>query len=146
MAGVTVRITGAKEIERMLRALPARIAGKIVRPALRAAAKEIQTEAKRLAPFKSGLLRKNIKVRAGKRKRGRISVLVQNKAGDYRGETYYAAFQEFGYRIGSRKLGTSRKEVAGKGFMRRAGESKQKAATEIVSRMMREGVIREAKK
>lgn len=138
---------------RKLRTLPKRVQGKIIRPALRAAAKIGQAEAKRLAPIgpdtkghKGGLLRKNIRVRAARRKRGRIGVVFQNIGGDYKGETYYAAFQEFGYRIGPRKLGTARTEVPGKHFMEQAGKNKEKAMVQTVQMMMEAGVIQEAKK
>ena len=146
MAGVSVKLVGMDAALRKLRTLPKKVQGKIIRPALRAAAKIGQTEARRLAPIKGGLLRKNIRVRAAKRKRGRIGVVFQNIGGDYKGETYYAAFQEFGYRIGPRKLGTARTEVPGKHFMEQAGKNKEKAMVQTVQMMMEAGVIQEAKK
>lgn len=145
MAGATVRVVGLDEAIRKLRELPKRVQGKTIRPALRAAAKLIQQEAKSLAPSDTGQLRRNIKARAGKRARNRISMVVQNKDGDYQGETYYAAFQEFGYRVGPRRLGSGRTAVPGRHFMEQAGKNKARAAIDLVESMMRNGVIAQAK-
>lgn len=62
------KITGAAELEKVLKKLPDRVAKKVVFGALRAGAGVIRREAKRLAPVASGLLKKEIRIfRPGKR-------------------------------------------------------------------------------
>src|SRR5690349_7604164 len=71
-------------------------------------------------PVRSGATKAAIKVRAGKRKRGVARINVSISAGDYKGDTFYAAMEEFGHKIGSRALGDSRKQYPGSLYMQRA--------------------------
>ena len=87
-----IKVTGLAELQALLDELPARIEGNVVRGGLRAAAKVVETEAKRLCPVgKSGDLRDSIRVSL-RSKHGRISATV--KAGD--AKAYYAHMVEFG--------------------------------------------------
>ena len=103
---------------------------KILRKGLRAGAKIIKAAAQADAPSRTGLMARKIKVRAGKSGKGRISVNVGVGAKDFTGKAFYAAFVLFGHRVGSRKLGDSRKIVPANNFLERAFESSGESAKE----------------
>ena len=136
----TLRLEGGKALERKLKTLPTRVRNKVVRTALRDGAKIVQAETKSLAPVQTGLLKKSLKVRAMKRKKGRIGINVQMGAGDYKGETFYGAFVEYGHKLGKRTngikraqkkgaaVGDSRPMVPGQHFMERAFDNKSAVA------------------
>lgn len=140
----TIVLQGAKALDRKLKQLPAKAEAKVWRQGLRAGAKVIQAQAVADAPKKSGFLAKNIKVRAMKRKKGRIGVLVQTSKGLYRGDDFYAAFQELGFHIGARKLGAARRYVGGRLYMSHAFESKGQQAADVTLATMKAGIEREA--
>ena len=87
-----IEVTGLAGLQALLDELPARVEGNVVRGGLRAAAKVVEAEAKRLCPVgKSGDLRESIRVSL-RSKHGRISATV--KAGNAR--AFYAHMVEFG--------------------------------------------------
>lgn len=101
-----IELKGAKELADLLRNMDRKLAKKLFRKALREGAKVIQAAAQAKAPVDTGLTRSAIKVRAAKRqKRGRFGVAVQVGEGDYRGETFYASFLEYGHKMGKRSQG-----------------------------------------
>lgn len=140
---VTVtKIAGGAELDRRLRAVDRKLAGKIVRKALREGAKPVAKEARSLAPRKTGQMAGAIKVRAGRSRKGVVSVVVQLGRRFFKGDSFYGAFVEFGYRkvrsFLSRKTGrwvslatTAQKSLRGsrrpkafdKGEWQRAGEA-----------------------
>jgi HK97 gp10 family phage protein len=138
----TIQIEGAKQLEARLKALPAKVSGKIGRQALRAGAKDIQSPAVQHAPRKSGLLASTIKVRAARRSRGKIGAVVQTGQGFFRGKTFYGAFEEFGWRVGRRALGQSRRQVEGKHYMLHAFEAQKAAALETIKTELAAGIER----
>lgn len=101
-----IRILGLKQLDDLFRTLPATIQAKCLRPALRAAAKDLKSAVQAAAPRKSGRLAMTFKVRARKRQRGVMGVDVctgdrdelgipaTRKDGWPRG--YYPASVEFG--------------------------------------------------
>lgn len=91
-----VTITGDKRIDRKLGKLSGADAKKVLRRALRRAVKPLQAAAKADAPVDTGRLQAKIKVRAMKRKKGRLGVVVQVDQTDL--EKPYAAVEEFGDR------------------------------------------------
>ena len=107
-----VSLRGFAEFEKKLRALPGKVARKVVRQALREGAKIIQAEAKARVPVDSGKLKKSIKVRAAKsRKKGTAAVVVQTGQGDFKGETFYGAFLEYGHKLGARRSSATTKDL-----------------------------------
>jgi len=58
--------------------------------------KIVASRVKALVPVDSGLTRSSVKVRAAKRSRKGFGINVQIGEGDYKGETFYAAFVEYG--------------------------------------------------
>jgi len=139
--GLTVQTDGFEHIQKLLRQLPPILQKGALRKGIRAGAKIIAEEARRRVPVDTGALRKSIKVRAATRLRKKTAVGVRVVAGegDYKGDTFYGSFIEYGYwkqetyRLGSRIYSMKR----GKGkstwvppdpFMRGALESKAKNA------------------
>lgn len=140
----TIKITGARAIQRALDELPKRLAKKVIRQALRAGAKVIQPAAKAEAPEKTGQTRRAIKVRAGKsRKKNVISLGVIIGKGSYQGETFYGAFQNFGWKTGKRGS-SNRTQVPGKHFMEKALAEKGVAARDVAEDVILAGIEREA--
>jgi HK97 gp10 family phage protein len=87
-----IEVTGLAGLQALLDELPARIEGNVVRGGLRAAAKVVEMEAKRLCPVgKTGDLRDSIRVTL-RSKHGHISATV--KAGN--AKSFYAHMVEFG--------------------------------------------------
>ena len=82
-------ITGARELEKVLKRLPGKIGQKVLLSSLRPGATLIKKEAKIRAPVKSGTLRDEIVVR--KEKGGVVALRV----GPTR-DAFWGMFQEFG--------------------------------------------------
>lgn len=142
--GVDIKIKGAKQLAKDLGTFSKNVATKITRKALRAGAKIIQKAAKANAPKLTGLTKKSIKVRAAKKKRGRVAILVQIGAGDYQGQTFYASFLEYGVK---RKTENPDSESEGgnyriqpMGFIRRAYDEKADAAAQAIEQAFREEI------
>lgn len=151
--GGTIRLEGDKELLKNLQSLKKNVSTKIVRGALRMAAKGIQWTAKQNAPVDTGLLRTAIKVRATKkRKKDVIGINVITGEGDYKGRTFYGSFIEYGHRRGKRtasikraqKLGHSpfdnRPWVAPKPYLRPAFEAEKGPAVRTIQREIGRGV------
>jgi len=93
----TIRLRGAKQLLEALKTLDDKLAKKVYREAMRAAAKPILETAKANAPVVTGALRKSLKIRAIKRTRkGRVGVVISTDKGFFKGETFYGSFIEFG--------------------------------------------------
>lgn len=105
MAKYRINLEGDRVLAAKLRGLTDSQSKKAILGACREAIKVIQAEARTLAPKRTGALRRSIKVRSIARSRKRIGVRVTTSATDnlYSGKTFYAAFQEFGWKTGSRK-------------------------------------------
>lgn len=86
-----LHVSGLSELDKLLKELPARIEGNIMRGAMRAGAKVFADRAKQMVPVKSGQLRDSIKV-STRSKRGRVSATV--RAGSKK--AFYAHMVEFG--------------------------------------------------
>lgn len=132
----SVTIRGIKEVRRAFRALPDRLAKKVIRQSLRAGLKLVKEQAVRNAPKgEHGAIKKGIKVRAfAKRKRGLIGLEVRVGDRDFVGKTFYAAMVEYG----------TVKQPA-QGYMRRAFDSRGREALNLAISLIRQGIEREAK-
>ncbi len=146
--GLRVTISGTEELTALLKAFPTKIANKAVRKGTRAGVKVIARTAKRFAPRRTGLLARSMKVRAMKRRRGRIgAVILTGKAGAFKGDTFYGAFQEFGWVAGGRKRSTRSKgsirilfglrQQEGLHFMERAAKAKARTAGRVASAVIK---------
>ena len=142
---MTLVATGFKELDRKLRDFEPKVAKKAVRRASREALRPVHRAAQRNAPFETGLLEQSIKVRAIKRTRKAIGSQVTTREGFFQGETFYGAFQEFGWMTGKRGS-ENRRPVLGKGFLKFAAESKRRTAQflfgKIAGRIIEEDMSR----
>jgi HK97 gp10 family phage protein len=142
--GVSVVVTGIKDIDRKLKFLPGRIQKKVLRQAMREGLKVMAAEVKAQVPVDTGLTKKNVRVRAVKKKRRDEIQLEVRVGGDeelYKtsaktGTTvFYPALVEYG-----------RKNVPPNPFMRRAFEAKGEIARQVTIDEIRAGVESEASK
>jgi HK97 gp10 family phage protein len=134
------KVEGLRELHDKLRTLDDKIAKKVIRAALKNAAQPILHAARSKAPVKSGLLVSTLTVKTGSSKRkGTITARVQTKAGDFKGEDFYGAFQEYGWMHGDT-------HIPGKGFMRAAYDENKDKALRIFQQEAGAGIEKEAKK
>ena len=85
----SVYLTGDVDLARKLRGLKAVHAKAAIRKGTRAGSKDVQAEAKRTVPVRTGALRRSIKVRALKKSRRHVGHTV-------RLDKFYGAFLEYG--------------------------------------------------
>lgn len=142
MAAV-VTVIGDKEVIARMKALPEKLFKKMERQGLRSGAKIVEQACKANVPKDTGAWLSSIKVRAGKRRKGQISVVVGSAEGWFKGDQFYAGFVEFGHKIGkrpSRKRSfwtgkrpvDNRKEVPGKHPMEKAYDATKQDALGMV--------------
>ena len=92
----TIKVTGGDKVLKNLTTLEPKIANKILRTNIREAAKELASGVKTNAPVgETGTLRRAVKVRANKRKKGNVGVSVVIDKASF-GNEWYATFPEFG--------------------------------------------------
>lgn len=126
-------VLGAKELDKALGDLDVKVATKVLDKALRKAAKPLLDAARDMAPERTGALKRSIKVRKGKSRNGLRSVVIGVGDKWFLGDEFYAAFQEFGHKQGSRKL-ANREQVPGEHFIEHAyDEQKEAAANALIA-------------
>ncbi len=130
---IEFKITGAKEMERLLKELGPNVASRVGDKALRAGAKPIVAEAKRLVPVKTGALRKAITVAVQRRRKGPGERVVL--IGFKRPESRRAHLTEFGT-----------VNAPAQPFLRPALDSKAGEALNEVGRVLGKGITDEALK
>lgn len=131
----TVKITGLREVQRKLNALPDKVQKKVVRAALRRATVILQKAVKADAPVgDTGQLRKAVKITTSFRK-GVISAKVTIGKKNFVGDTYYAAIVEFGS-----------KYQEGQHFMERAFDANKQNVAEQAAVEIKDGILKEASK
>ena len=117
----SIRLVGANELQKVLADLPKRLANKILRSALRKAARVIEAEAERRAPKDTGELTRSIVTRMAKRrKRGSMAMVVFPDPRKFKDDAH-AYYQEYG---------TARHEA--RPFMRPALDAKKGEAEKII--------------
>lgn len=158
---VAFRIEGAKELDDLLKQLPGRTAGRIGSNALRAGARVIRDEAKRVVPVDTGDLRDSIKVITGRADR-RTQRIVH--VGSFGPDSRLAHLVEFGtavHRI-TAKAGKVLAYISGfqrvfarsvlhpgakpQPFLRPAGDAKAREALDTMGDVLGVGIEREAAK
>lgn len=148
MAKFTLK--GIKGVDKALKKLPDAVAKKVVRKAMRSAMKPVAARVKVLAPKKTGELSREVKVRAGKGRKGsiRIDVRLGNATADnaHSGDQFHGAFQEFGWKPGKRGKAKRTRIVAGKHFVEQAFHETAQQAKTTAETGIREGILDEAKK
>lgn len=166
------RIEGLSELNAILKSLPAKVEGNVMRGALRAALTEVRKEVQAEVPVEDGDLRKSVRIRFRSRSQKFGVVRMHLVAGDK--TAWYASLIEFGtgqfyagrggrskrkaYKIKPRKRdgallfgGKIRKEVTHPGikpnpFMRRAFDQSQQRALNVMKTYIATRLPRELKK
>lgn len=126
-------ITGKLDAAPMRRAVAAmirKVDAEVVRRALAPAAEIVERAIAAETPARSGRLRRSLATQAGRSKKSRF-VTVRMKA--YRGATFYGSFIQYGYRVGSRKLGDRRRQVAANPFFSRGVAKSQGPAVRAIA-------------
>lgn len=127
---IITEIRGAEELTRLLLQLGPRVARKLGDKALRAGARPILAEAKRLVHVDSGDLRRSLTVRVAKIGDEDTKGVVIGSAG-------------LGWRAHFLEFGTSR--LAAYPFLRPAADNKKKEAIDTMIRVLGEGIDKEVK-
>ncbi len=152
--GGNIRVIGARDLQEKLAKLEKKIANKILRQAVRDAAKPMLREAKANAPVSNfdgpsglskqavrqairddkkaglhypGMLRDSIKIKAMRSRKGRIGVTIATDKGLFKGETFYGGFQEFGT-----------KHQPARPFIRPAFDANVAGAVTIIAKSLRD--------
>lgn len=162
---ISARLVGADAVEKRLREFGPKLARKVLSRSLRAGAKIVHSKAKALAPSRTGRLRKSLRVRAAKSRKGRISIMVVSGAKWFTGPAFYGAFVEFGFRQApvvtidydrvvslsraarstQRFAWIARKKIDGKGFVAQAYEETKTEALKTVETSIAAGIEETAK-
>lgn len=156
----TVRIKASKDVQKMLTELPPKVVKAHMRKALTKAARVIQAEAKLRAPVRTGQLKKQIKIRAGKtRSKWAASMKVQivgtrsssitsfgrrstNVEAD--DDAFYGTMVESGTveRV-QKSTGRNVGRVTGRFFLKGAFDDRKRAAEDIIAESLAEAVMSE---
>lgn len=139
MAKVKVIFVGSGILAAKLEGLTNAESKRAIGGACRESLKPMLAEAKRNAPAKSGKLRKSIRIKAIRsRKRIGARVTIGGGGSEYSGKQFYGAFQEFGWKTGSRKNKDpdnknkkERRQVEPKHYLEKAASSNASGAVEI---------------
>lgn len=143
---LSFKLTGNDALDAAFQELDKRIQKKILREALRPAAKLLQAAWKTQIHSRSGTAEQSLKVRAGKRSRKNpdaVTISVVTEGGFFRGKAFYLGFVELGWRTGSRKLGDARKKNEARHWGKKALSSVETEAMALSQRLIAEGIERE---
>lgn len=135
-----IRITGDRALIAKFHRLARVDAKRVLRKATREASKVILPMARKLAPKRTGALRKAIRVRATKRSRVYIGARVVVGKEWFTGEQFYGGFQEWGWRTGKRGA-SKRRPVPGKHFLQQAYDQGGPAACYRAERVFRHEIL-----
>ncbi len=135
-----IKVQGSQAIQDGLKELGKTVSRKVIVKGLRDGAKINRTQAVALAPVRSGAMKRALKVRAGKRRSGVISILVSCGKKLFVGPLFYAGFVVFGHRAGGRKLGDGRKIIKANDFITRAFNATKGDAVTVIERSIADGV------
>lgn len=129
---VSITTEGFQQLDRKLKLLAYPEARGIISKALREGAK-VEYKAARLAVHSvTGTLVSNIKVRAGKRKKGYVTIKVSIGKKTWTGDAFYGSFVELGHKLGHRKLGKKRRSIKGEHFLEHTAEETAPKAIEAI--------------
>lgn len=104
MATVTLTLTGDKELSAMFAQLPDKVQRSLIRSELRGVLRPVLARAKARARKKSGAMSRTLKIRAMKRKKGRVGYYIQTGT---RAELQ-SALSKHGARLAGKVLGGGR--------------------------------------
>lgn len=144
-----VELLGFRNVDRMLTELPRVTQRKVMRQGIRAGGKVFLAAAKANAPVRSGLLRKRIKLRVAKARRGEYRMRVMTGTREEMGipadsPSYYPAHVEHGHAIVTHD-GVMVGMQPPQPYMRPAFDEKKAEAEAVSVKTMIDGIEREAK-
>ena len=146
---IGVIVTGNRDIDRRFQTLPRRVQRKVLRSATRKAAKPVLETAKTLVRMgETRKLKRSLKIRAMKRSRRRpdtVGVRVMTGKEFFQGETFYGAFQEFGWKAGKRGR-PNRRQIEGEHYLEGAYDRQKNHSRDILIREIGRGVEQEARR
>lgn len=140
-----IDVQGMAQLQAGFEALEAFAQSDVVYEALEAGADLVREEALQLVPEDTGALAKAIRSRRGKKGPGFMSVIAGPGKRWFAGDTFYAGFQEFGWKTGKRGS-ANRKEIPGEHFMEHAFEARAAEATAAILNELRAGIEGETAK
>lgn len=109
-----MQVVGLQELKAKFAEMPTKVGNRILRTALRTAGKTYLAAVKTESPKLTGLLRRSLKLRAMKRKAGRVGLFVAPKSGMFDSKKgYYPAVVEYGKRRLRRASNQHRKQKGG---------------------------------
>lgn len=140
----TVRIKASKDVQKMLTDLPPKVVKGYMRKALTKAARVVQGEAKLRAPVKSGALKKQIKIRAGKSRSKWAARMKVQIVGNGTADAFYGTMVESGTveRV-QKKTGRNVGRVVGREFLHGAFNDRKSEAEDIIAESLAEAVMSE---
>jgi HK97 gp10 family phage protein len=98
MQGITIGVVGGRELQRALQQLESKTRARFARQGMRKGMKLVLAEARAKAPVRTGRLKKSLRIKAAKRrKKATISIRLAAGEGDFKGDTFYGSFLEYGY-------------------------------------------------
>jgi HK97 gp10 family phage protein len=145
MPDTSLELTGATQIMAKMERLDTAVQRTIATKSLREGLKPILTAARRNAPVgiyeyasqavrrSPGTIKRGIKIRAGKRSKTSVAMLVGVGKKWFTGDEWYAAFVEFGHKTGKRSRGLGpRRQVAGEHFIEYSYDEQKDRAKSII--------------
>jgi hypothetical protein len=169
---MATQVTGIKELDSFLKAIPKKYSDRFVVQASRKAAKPLVTTAKQLAPSDTGLLKKSIGIKKARKKAMVLVMPVQSKrfqraktrkgkntfksvskkaiktgavSKQDTGRPFYAHFQA-GTAQRQNKKGANRGQISGDNFMQKAYQQTQARVSGAMGDAMVAALQKEAKK
>jgi HK97 gp10 family phage protein len=141
----SIELKGADELFRKLTELSAedaKLPKRIVKRALRAGARPILQAVKAAVPVKSGELRRAIKVRAAKGRRGEVRVRIGTYAAgsDNHVPGYYAPMIEAGTKERHTASGANRGRIEATHFEANAFDETAESAIELIMQAIGDGI------
>lgn len=132
--GFDISILGDKDLDRKFAQATAKLQKKVLRPAMRKGARPILQDAKVGAPVRLGRMKKTLKIRAMKRSRNRIGVMIQTGT---RAQLGIDANDPYYYPMA---VETGTRRMAARPFMRPALKKNKAKTMGILSREIRRGL------
>ena len=137
MTRTAIKLEGAQELIYALQGMEPQLAKRVLGSAMREGAKPMLATAKANCPVSvdgshgnpPGTARNSLKIRAKKRRKGIVCVMIQTRAGDFKGKAFYVSFLEYGT-----------KHIAALSFMRKAFDTTKMASMAIAKRQISVGI------
>lgn len=126
---IALWVRGDARVLSKLKEIVPKLRRKVLSKAARTAMRPVLAAAKANSPHKTGSLRQSLRMRALKRnRRGRVGVRVGTSRQWFKGDEFYGAFQEFGWKSGKRMrksqvdagIQDNRKQIPGKHYVENA--------------------------